>query len=163
MASWRSAEEVPGLSDTTLLPHLVADWARRMPHARALTHGADSLTYSALQMGISGFASALVGLGIRRADRVGIYLDKRFETVVAAFGAAAAGGVFVPLNPLLKAEQVEYILRDCNVRVLVTSAERLRVAQGSAAAVSRPTARRRGGGPCRAGLGSGGRRSGALG
>ena len=37
----------------------------------------------------------------------------------------AAGAVFVPLNPLLKAEQVGYILRDCNVRVLVTSSERL--------------------------------------
>ena len=37
----------------------------------------------------------------------------------------AAGGVFVPVNPLLKAEQVAYILRDCNVRVLVTSPERL--------------------------------------
>jgi acyl-CoA synthetase (AMP-forming)/AMP-acid ligase II len=33
--------------------------------------------------------------------------------------------VFVPLNPLLKGEQVAYILLDCNVRVLVTSPERL--------------------------------------
>jgi acyl-CoA synthetase (AMP-forming)/AMP-acid ligase II len=41
----------------------------------------------------------------------------------------AAGGVFVPLNPLLKAEQVGYILRDCNVRVLVTSPERLALLQ----------------------------------
>ncbi|MHB8494216.1 MAG: acyl-CoA ligase (AMP-forming), exosortase A system-associated, partial [Casimicrobiaceae bacterium] len=53
-----------------------------------------------------------------------IYLDKRPETIVAAFGATAAGAVFVPLNPVLKPEQVAYILRDCNVRVLVTSPER---------------------------------------
>ena len=33
--------------------------------------------------------------------------------------------MFVPVNPLLKPEQVGYILRDCNVRVLVTSPERL--------------------------------------
>ena len=33
--------------------------------------------------------------------------------------------MFVPINPLLKAEQVAYILRDCGVRVLVTSRERL--------------------------------------
>ena len=59
-----------------------------------------------------------------RAERVGIYLDKRFETVIACFGATAAGGVFVPLNPLLKPEQIAYILRDCNVAVLVTSRER---------------------------------------
>ena len=40
------------------------------------------------------------------------------------FGAAAAGCVFVPINPVLKAEQAAYILRDCNVRLLVTTAER---------------------------------------
>ena len=33
----------------------------------------------------------------------------------------------MPVNPLLKPEQVAYILRDCNVRILVTSAERLKL------------------------------------
>jgi len=47
----------------------------------------------------------------------------------AFFISTAAGGVFVPLNPLLKPEQVGYILRDCNVRVLVTSPERLALLQ----------------------------------
>ena len=125
VASCRSIAEVPELPDTTLLPQLVAESARRTPEARALTYGAESLTYAALQREVSAFASGLIGLGLQRAERVGIYLDKRFEMVVAAFGAPAAGGVFVPLNPLLKSEQIEYILRDCNVRVLVTSAERL--------------------------------------
>ncbi len=64
-------------------------------------------------------------LGIGRSERVGIYLEKRFEFVIAAFGAMQAGAVFVPINPLLKGEQVTYILRDCNVRILVTSTERL--------------------------------------
>jgi acyl-CoA ligase (AMP-forming) (exosortase A-associated) len=42
------------------------------------------------------------------------------------FGAAAAGAVYVPINPLLKPQQAAYIMRDCNVRVLITSPERLR-------------------------------------
>ena len=70
-------------------------------------------------------ASGLIGLRLARTDRVGIWLDKRFETVVASFAAPAAGGVMVPMNPLLKPEQVVYIARDCSVRVLVTSPERL--------------------------------------
>ena len=49
------------------------------------------------------------------------------------FGAAAAGGVYVPVNPLLKAEQVGYILQDCNVRVLLTSNERLTALRDSLA------------------------------
>jgi acyl-CoA ligase (AMP-forming) (exosortase A-associated) len=44
--------------------------------------------------------------------------------VVSVFGTSAAGGAFVPINPLLKPQQVAYILDDCDVRVLVTSAER---------------------------------------
>lgn len=69
-------------------------------------------------------AAALLALGLDRGERVGIYLDKRIETVTTFFGATAAGGVFVPVNPIVKAEQVGYILQDCNVRVLVTGVER---------------------------------------
>jgi acyl-CoA synthetase (AMP-forming)/AMP-acid ligase II len=70
------------------------------------------------------FANGVIGLGLQRGERIAIYLEKRFETVIASFGAPAAGCVFVPLNPLLKPEQVAYIMRDCNVRMLVTSPER---------------------------------------
>ena len=41
--------------------------------------------------------------GCAAGDRVAIYLDKRIETVVAVFATSAAGGVFVPVNPVLKA------------------------------------------------------------
>ncbi len=69
----------------------------------------------------------LLADGLGRGERVAVYLEKRVENVVAMFGAAAAGGVFVPVNPLLKPEQVGYILADCNVRVLVTSVDRLKL------------------------------------
>jgi acyl-CoA ligase (AMP-forming) (exosortase A-associated) len=75
-----------------------------------------------------------MGLGLGRLERVVIYLPKQPENVVGMFGAARAGGVFVPVNPLLKAPQVEHILRDCNVRVLVTSPERLATLESAVAA-----------------------------
>jgi acyl-CoA ligase (AMP-forming) (exosortase A-associated) len=113
------------MTHSSLLHELIAHSAQRTPEAPALTYGKETLGYGQLQAAVAGCAAGLLGLGLGRGERVGIYLEKRFETVVAAFGAAAAGGAFVPLNPLLKAEQVGYILRDCNVRVLVTSRERL--------------------------------------
>jgi acyl-CoA ligase (AMP-forming) (exosortase A-associated) len=99
----------------------------RTPDRTALTYGGQSLSYGALGDAIERFAGALLDLGLRRGERVGIFLEKRFETVIASFGAPAAGGAFVPINPLLKPEQVAYILQDCNVRVLVTSSERLQL------------------------------------
>jgi acyl-CoA ligase (AMP-forming) (exosortase A-associated) len=56
---------------------------------------------------------------------VAVYLEKRLETVCAIFAASAAGAVFVPVNPLLRAGQVGHVLADCEARVLVTSADRL--------------------------------------
>ncbi len=113
------------MPESTLLHELIGRAADATPGAIALTSDASSLAYADLQEAVGGFAGGLCTLGLGRGERVAIYLEKRVETVVASFGAPAAGGVFVPLNPLLKPDQVGYILRDCNVRVLVTSAERL--------------------------------------
>ncbi len=113
------------MPESTLLHELIAVSADRGPNANALTVGPKSMGYATLQAQVVGFAAGLLQLGLQRSERVAIYLDKRVETVVASFGAPAAGGVFVPLNPLLKPEQVAYVMRDCDVRVLVTSPERL--------------------------------------
>ena len=93
--------------------------------APALTFKSTTCTYAGLWRQVCEFASGLAATGLRRDDRVAVLLDKRIETVVAIFGTAAAGGVSVPVNPLLKPQQVAYILADCDVRVLVTSPERL--------------------------------------
>ena len=64
--------------------------------------------------------------GVQRGDRVAIYLEKRIETVAAMFAASAAGGVFVPINHVLKPLQVGHILaRQRGAGSLVTSADRL--------------------------------------
>ncbi|WP_298825141.1 acyl-CoA ligase (AMP-forming), exosortase A system-associated [uncultured Piscinibacter sp.] len=113
-------------AESTLLHELLYVSAERAPQAVALREGDAAISYGDLATQVRNFAAGLSGLGVQRGERIAIYLDKRFETVVASFGAPALGAVFVPVNPLLKAEQVAYILRDCNVRVLVTSLERLR-------------------------------------
>ncbi len=107
-----------------LLHELIRHQAAVRPTSEALTFRGRTLCYGELCDRMDGIARGLVGLGLGRGERVGIYLDKRFETVEAMFGAVAAGGVFVPINPLLKARQVGYILRDCNVRILVTARSR---------------------------------------
>jgi acyl-CoA ligase (AMP-forming) (exosortase A-associated) len=113
------------MTESTLLPHLIAVSAQKAPDGVALTSAGESLTYAQLDAVVGKFASGLIALGLARGERVAIYLEKRFETVIASFGTPAAGGVFVPVNPLLKPEQVAFILQDCNVRVLLTSPDRL--------------------------------------
>jgi acyl-CoA ligase (AMP-forming) (exosortase A-associated) len=109
----------------TLLHHLIRSSAARTPEAIALRAGGVSLDYQGLSGAVDAFAGGLVHLGLTRSERVAVWLDKRFETVVACFGTAAAGGAFVPVNPALKPTQVSHILRDSGACVLVTSPERL--------------------------------------
>ena len=116
-----------------LIHDLLFRSAQRTPAAEALVYGARRLDYAALAGLVRQAASALLAGGLERGERVAVYMEKNIENVAAMFGAAAAGGVFVPVNPLLKPEQVAYILADCNVRVLVTSVDRLRLLQDALA------------------------------
>jgi acyl-CoA ligase (AMP-forming) (exosortase A-associated) len=113
-----------------LIHDLIFDTARRTPEAPALAYGEQRLDYAALASAVQAAAGALLAAGVERGERVAVYLEKRIENVAAMFGASLAGAVFVPVNPLLKAEQVAHILADCNVRVLVTSPERLAQLEG---------------------------------
>jgi len=112
---------------STLIHDFIFRSARYTPNADALVYGKQHLDYGTLAANVHNAAAGLLGAGIGRGERVAVYLEKRIENVTAMFGAAAAGAVFVPVNPLLKPEQVSYILADCNVRVLVTSTDRLKL------------------------------------
>ena len=79
------------MPDSSLLHELIGVSAERSPQARSLSVGTSSWSYAELYDNVCRFAAGLVGLGLARGDRIGIYLEKRFETVVASFGAAAAG------------------------------------------------------------------------
>ena len=109
----------------TSLHHLLQHAAAERGDNPALTYRDLELSYSQLTSAVDAVAAGLVRLGLQRDDRVAIFVDKRIETVAAVFGTSAAAGVFVPVNHILKAAQVAYILTDCDVRVLVTTRERL--------------------------------------
>jgi acyl-CoA synthetase (AMP-forming)/AMP-acid ligase II len=111
---------------TTKLDTLIEVASRRDGERHALLQDSATLSYAELDQLVSQVAAGLLSLGLEKQARVGVYLPKRFETVAAFFGIARAGLVFVPVNPLLKAQQVTHILRDCNVRALVTLPDRAR-------------------------------------
>lgn len=110
-----------------LIHQFISQRAATTPNATALLFREESLSYGKLQSEVAAAATGLLALGLGPGERVAIYLPKQPETVFGIFGAAAAGGSFVPINPLLKPLQVAYILADCNVQVLITSNERLKL------------------------------------
>lgn len=109
------------------LHNFIEGRASREPEKTALIFKAETLTYGELLEQITSFAGALVEHGMKRNDRIAVFLPKQMEMVVTLFGASMAGCVFVPVNPSLKPKQVAYILKDCNVRFLVTSPDRFKL------------------------------------
>ena len=108
-----------------LVHDLITASADRFPDRTALKYHGDAFSYVALNKAVNAFSAGLINIGLKRCDRVAIYAEKRFETVIGMFGSVRAGGVYVPVNPLLKADQVAYILNDCDVHALITTSERM--------------------------------------
>lgn len=117
----------------TLFHDLVERAAEHHAAAPAITAKTGSVSYGELAELTGRVAGGLLASGLRRDERVVVYLDKRVETVVAMLATSAAGGVFVPANPLLKPGQLVHVVDDCAARVLVTTADRLRVLQAELA------------------------------
>ncbi|WP_375422896.1 acyl-CoA ligase (AMP-forming), exosortase A system-associated [uncultured Friedmanniella sp.] len=109
----------------TNLHHLLEGGAAERGGAPCLTYRDQTTSYAEVWQLVQAAASGLIGLGLAREDRVAVFVDKRVETVAAVFATSAAAGVFVPVNHVLKAGQALYILRHCDVRILVTTRERL--------------------------------------
>jgi acyl-CoA ligase (AMP-forming) (exosortase A-associated) len=108
-----------------LIWHLLRESARRAPQKEALVHGGERLSYSEVAQRVDGFAAGLQAAGLRRGDRMGIYLEASIPQALSIFGIPRAEAVYVPINALLHAEQVMHIARDCGMKGLITTAAKL--------------------------------------
>ncbi len=106
-----------------LLHHILSESARRLSDKEAVRFDGESITYKQLDALSNQVAKALQSGGVRRGDRVGIYVHKSMASVVSVFGIMKAGGVYVPLDPSAPVKRLAYITRNCDIRVLLTSAE----------------------------------------
>ena len=110
-----------------LLHEYLKEAARRAPEKVALTSGQVHLTYREISLRAESWASYLLANGLRRGDRVVVYLENSPEMVIAFFGALEAGACVVIINPATQAERMRRILGNCAPRFLVTTTERMSV------------------------------------
>ena len=77
-------------------------------------------TYGTLLDQALRLARSLQDNGVRRGDRVAIFLDNSWDAVVAIYGTLLSGGVLTAINPQTKAEKLAYMLADSEACALVT-------------------------------------------
>ncbi len=93
------------------------------------------LTHDGFREAAAGVAAGLRARGVQPGDRVGMVLPNVLSFPVVFYGALMAGAAVVPMNPLLKAREVEYYLRDSGARLVVALDSIADAATEAAAAV----------------------------
>lgn len=116
---------------TELTPLLFLERAQKVYEKRiGVVYGKRRFPYGELGTRVRRLASALVGAGIRRGDRVAFLTPNVPALLEAHFAVALAGGVLVAINTRLNADEVGYILDHSRSRLFFVDAE---LAQGVAA------------------------------
>lgn len=108
-----------------LIHHMLRHSAECYPEKEALVHGTRRFTYREVADRCASFASALRQAGMQRGDRIGIYLDPSVEQVFSIFSISQGGGVYVPINTVLLPDQVAHIVRDCGMKALITTPDKM--------------------------------------
>ncbi|MGE2817271.1 amino acid adenylation domain-containing protein [Mycobacterium heidelbergense] len=101
------------------LADLVSEQAARTPEAIAVSYEGHRLTYRDINEQANRLAHWLIGRGIGSEDRVAVLLDKSPDLVVTALGIAKSGAVYVPVDPTYPRDRLEFILGDCDAKLVL--------------------------------------------
>jgi len=102
-----------------ILGDIVRRNARRYPRKTAVSFGSVSLSFDDFHRRVNSMANALLALGMHPGDRVGIVLDNCHQYVELYFAVPQAGGITVPVNTALSAQEMVHILQNAGVNILV--------------------------------------------
>ncbi len=99
--------------------------AMRSPDAEAVRFLGQSLSYGELSRLSSNLSALLIEQGLKRGDRVGIYMNKCLESAIAIYGIMKAGGAYVPLDPFAPVSRIGYVINNCGIEHLITKPAKL--------------------------------------
>ena len=100
------------------------------PDKIAFIEGERRITFGELDRRCNQFAHYLRSKGLSKGDAVAALCGNSLDFIISAYGIARAGMVWVPMNTLLKREQLDYILDKVEARLLIVDTAFLPVMQG---------------------------------
>src|SRR3989338_4387647 len=103
------------------LTHMLKDSAARYAKRTALMYGQKKISYEELDSLSDRLCAGLMRLGIEKGQKAALLLFNRPEFIISYFGILKAGGVIVPINTMLKTEEIKYIIEDAGASAIITS------------------------------------------
>ena len=107
-----------------MLHQLLVESSSKQPEQIALVDKSRRLTYRQLDAQSDQLAAHLQNAGVAPGDRVGIYLDKSAEAVIAIFAVLKAGAAYVPLDPTSPVKRTAFLIADCQMKGLITDPQK---------------------------------------
>ena len=89
------------------------------PGRTAIIYLGESFSYRRLRGLSERFAGALAGLGVRKGDRVMVYIANSVQWVIAFLGIQKIGAVIVPVSPIYTSHEIAYMIQDSGARAIV--------------------------------------------
>jgi non-ribosomal peptide synthetase-like protein len=118
----RESESKPQPVDDCL-HHLFEAQADKFPSVPAIDEAGAILTYGEVEAKSNQIAHYLRRRGVVCGARVGLLIPRSPQLYIAILGILKAGGAYIPLDPEYPADRIEYILSDCGVRAILTTAD----------------------------------------
>lgn len=94
--------------------------AENFPSKTAIITKSKEYSFSELKESAEKLANYLTFSGIKKGDRVAIYMNNSWQNIISIYGATLAGAVFLVINPQTKADKLSYILNDSGTKILIT-------------------------------------------
>lgn len=110
-------------------------WADATPDAPALVACDKKMTYREFDEECNRIANALIGLGVRRGDRIVILLPRRSSLITAIYGTMKAGAAYIPCDPDYPDDRIRLITEDSDAKYIITTADRAALYPGKAVVV----------------------------
>jgi long-chain acyl-CoA synthetase len=107
--------EYPAIS----LHGLLNETAKRYPEEIAIAYRKEEITYAQMETFSNQFANALAGRGLKKGDRMALFLPNTPQFLIAYFGALKAGAVVTAISPMNREREVEYQLNDSGAQSIV--------------------------------------------
>ncbi len=104
-----------------LLHNFLIKNAEKYSDKDALIFDEKRISYSILDAKSNQLAKSLIELGVKRHDRVIIFLDNSIESVISIWAVLKAGGIFIILNSSIKPNKLLYIMNDSGAKVIISS------------------------------------------
>ncbi|HVF25359.1 MAG TPA: long-chain fatty acid--CoA ligase [Anaerolineales bacterium] len=98
--------------------HFLEEAARKYPDRACTIFKGAVITFKEMNELTDRMAAALVDMGVKRGDRVGIFMPNTPQFVIAYYGILKAGGAVVATNPLYTAPEIEHQASDAGIEVM---------------------------------------------